>query len=197
MYARVATVQGQTDRLEEGIRTFREQIVPAAQQRAGFAGGYLLVDRPSGKALSISLWDSEEALRQSEQTADQQRGQVIQQLGASEPAVERYQVAFTEGELKGQAARVTTGEGMAESMETGLRYVREQVLPAVKAAPGFRGMLHLVNPQAGKVLGVAFVDSLEALRQSSANAEQLRAGAARAGVGGTRSAIDYEVAMHT
>jgi heme-degrading monooxygenase HmoA len=92
MYARVTTVQVPTDQQDESIRQFREQTIPAARQQAGFQGAYLLVDRQSGKAIGITLWESEAAMRQSEQMAQQQRSQVPLQPGAA-PSIERYEVA--------------------------------------------------------------------------------------------------------
>jgi heme-degrading monooxygenase HmoA len=195
MHARVTIVEGQPDRLEEGIRTFRERTLPLIQGRAGFGGAHLLVDRQQGRALAISLWESEGAMQQTEDAIARQREQAAQQMGASAPMVERYEVAFADGEPTGRAARVTAGEGMAESMDAGRRYVREHVVPAVTAAPGFRGMLHLEDRRAGKVLVVIFVDSEEALRQSAEAAQRLRAGAERAGIAGTRTGADYEVAV--
>ena len=195
MYARVTTVQGQADRLEEGIRTFQEQTVPFLRGQAGFKNAYLLVDRQQAKALAISVWESEEAMQQTEEAIAQQRQQAAQQMGASTPTVERYEVAFTEGNRSGRAARVTTGQGMTDSIDASLRYVRDQVLPVMQAAPGFGGVLHLVDRQHGAVLGIMFFDSEDALRQTTEQAQQLRAGADQAGVGGTRTAAEYEVVV--
>jgi heme-degrading monooxygenase HmoA len=49
--------------------------VPSLQEVEGFEGVYLLVDRQSGKVLTITLWESEEALRESEQEATQLRSE--------------------------------------------------------------------------------------------------------------------------
>jgi quinol monooxygenase YgiN len=38
----------------------REQTVPAAQQQEGFKGYIVLVDRSTGKGLTITLWEEEE-----------------------------------------------------------------------------------------------------------------------------------------
>ena len=195
MFARVTTVQGQPDRLDEGVRTFQEQTLPLIQGQPGFQGAYLLADRQQGKALAISLWESQEAMQQTEQAVAQQRTQAAQQMGGPEPTVERYEVAFTEGSRSGRYARATIGQGMTESMDQAQRYVREQVLPTLQAAPGFGGVLHLVDRQAGKVLGIMFFDSEDALRQTNEMAQQMRAGADQAGIGGTRTAAEYEVAV--
>jgi heme-degrading monooxygenase HmoA len=52
-----------TDRLES---FFSESVVPAAQEQEGFSGGLLLADAGSGKAVLISLWESEDHLRAGE-----------------------------------------------------------------------------------------------------------------------------------
>ena len=60
MYARVTTTQFSPYRLDESIHIAREQIVPAAQQQSGFKGYLMLVDRSTGKGITITLWDGEE-----------------------------------------------------------------------------------------------------------------------------------------
>lgn len=60
MYARLTIMQVDTDRIDEGIEFYQESIVPAAKTQKGFRGIYLLVDRKTGKSISLTLWDSEE-----------------------------------------------------------------------------------------------------------------------------------------
>jgi heme-degrading monooxygenase HmoA len=94
MFARATRIEGSPDRLDEAIRQFREQTLPAARGQSGFGGGMLLADRGSGAALAVTLWETEEDMSASEQFADQQRTQVASAAGASgQPRVERYEVA--------------------------------------------------------------------------------------------------------
>ena len=60
MYARVTTTQLSPYRLDESIHIAREQIVPAARQQSGFKGYLMLVDRSTGKGITITLWEGEE-----------------------------------------------------------------------------------------------------------------------------------------
>lgn len=60
MYARVTTTQFSPYRLDEAVHIAREEVVPAAQQQAGFKGYLMLVDRSTGKAITITLWEGEE-----------------------------------------------------------------------------------------------------------------------------------------
>ncbi len=59
MYARVTTTQYSPYRLEEGINIAREHTLPAAQQQSGFKGYLMLVDRSTGKGITITLWEEE------------------------------------------------------------------------------------------------------------------------------------------
>ncbi|MBI2868884.1 MAG: hypothetical protein HYX96_03555 [Chloroflexi bacterium] len=94
MFARVSTVQGTPDKIEAGIRHYREQVLPTANKLAGFKGAYLLVDRKSGKELSVTLWDTERHMQESAKTAEQLRSQASQAVAASQPAtVEMFEVA--------------------------------------------------------------------------------------------------------
>jgi|SRR5215216_4004505 hypothetical protein len=59
MFARVTTTQFSPYRLDEAINVARDHNLPAAQQQAGFKGYIMLVDRSSGKGITITLWEEE------------------------------------------------------------------------------------------------------------------------------------------
>ncbi len=93
MFARVSTIQGKQEQIDEGIRHYREQVLPAARKMAGFKGAYLLVDRKSGKNLGITLWETEKDLQASAAAADKLRGQASRIVDAAKaPTVEVYEV---------------------------------------------------------------------------------------------------------
>ena len=60
MFARLTIGQIKIDRIDEFIKGFEESVIPAAKSQKGYCGAYLLMDHKAGKAISISLWDSEE-----------------------------------------------------------------------------------------------------------------------------------------
>ena len=94
MLARLSTIQGKPQKVEDGIRQYREQVMSAVKKEAGFKGAYFLVDRKSGKEVSITLWDTEKDLQASAKAADQLRAQASQTVAASTPPiVEIYEVA--------------------------------------------------------------------------------------------------------
>jgi hypothetical protein len=56
----------------------------------GGQGGILLIDRESGSAMAITLWEDEAAMRASEEHANELRRAASEELGAAaEPLVER------------------------------------------------------------------------------------------------------------
>ena len=59
MYARVITSRAGRDGFGDLIRVVEQQL-PAARQRPGFAGFFLLTDDSTGNAINISLWQTRE-----------------------------------------------------------------------------------------------------------------------------------------
>ncbi len=97
MHARVTTISGSTDQLDEGVAGFRDNVVPALQEEDGGKGALLLVDRQTGKGIAITLWEDEQAMQASEERANALRAQASGEMGATEaPQVERYEVAVYE-----------------------------------------------------------------------------------------------------
>lgn len=94
MFARVTTVQGAANRVDEGIKSFRDTTLPAAQKLRGFKGSYLMVDRKSGKVVAFTLWDTEANLQASAAAASRLRADaVITATATQPPTVEVYEVA--------------------------------------------------------------------------------------------------------
>jgi heme-degrading monooxygenase HmoA len=92
MYARATTLRTSPDRIEEGVQDYRSGL---AEFRAieGNRGAFLLVDRDSGKGIGVTLWESEEAMRNSRAQADQLRRQAADSADADIASVEEYEVA--------------------------------------------------------------------------------------------------------
>ena len=65
-------------------------------QQDGFEGFILLGDAHSGKVLGVVPWESEEAMRASEEAADRMRGECAHATGAQIAGVERYEVRVFE-----------------------------------------------------------------------------------------------------
>jgi heme-degrading monooxygenase HmoA len=94
MFAQVNSVQTATDKLA-GLVKWAEERLPAFRDTPGFKGLYLLADRQSGKIVTISLWDSEDDLRQNnEARGAQARREASSELGIASAPVDIYEVVL-------------------------------------------------------------------------------------------------------
>ncbi len=96
MHARMSSLEGPADQVDEGLRYIREQVLPLLQQQDGFNGFIVLGDRQSGKVVGVSFWESEEAMRASEEVGNRTRSESAEAVGAAVAAVERYEVGLFE-----------------------------------------------------------------------------------------------------
>jgi heme-degrading monooxygenase HmoA len=95
MFARIVTFQGKPNQVDAGIRNQREQVLPTVKKMSGFKGGYLLIDRKSGKQMVISLWDTEKDMQASSSAMGSLRTQFAKATGdANPPTVEIFEVAL-------------------------------------------------------------------------------------------------------
>ena len=92
MFARVQVLHQPADKLDALTDAARSQL-PALRELAGFNGCYYLIDRDNQKALVISLWETEQDLRQFEaDTPARQRSAA--QANIQPPPSEVFEVAF-------------------------------------------------------------------------------------------------------
>jgi hypothetical protein len=101
MYARVSYYSGSPEQVDVMISNWRDNVLPAVTQQMNEAGvkdhgAMVLVDRSSGKSISISFWETEDDMRVSEQLADRARGDAAHAVGGSVTGVERYEVVIDE-----------------------------------------------------------------------------------------------------
>ena len=94
MHARLSTYDGQADELTKG---FAAQTDPL-EQVDGFRAAYFGVS-DSGKAFSLTLWESEEALERSAERADEMRASATQPSGAQIQSVEHFEITTTAGDV--------------------------------------------------------------------------------------------------
>jgi heme-degrading monooxygenase HmoA len=91
MFARVSNYTGEPDELTRGFESARDDL----QQIEGFLQGYFCVDRGSGKGLTITLWENEQALEASAEQARQLRSRATEPSGATIDSVQHYEVTQT------------------------------------------------------------------------------------------------------
>jgi len=70
MYARVTINEVRSGKLDETVSHVQNSLLPAAKLQPGFKGFYLLTDRRNNRALTISLWETQDALEATSQGSE-------------------------------------------------------------------------------------------------------------------------------
>lgn len=96
VFARVTTLEASPEHLDEMNREGAEHILPALRMQEGFSGGLTLVDRPSGKVIAVTFWESERAMEITEEAAHWLRTFGVEAGEGRLKGVERYEVVFSE-----------------------------------------------------------------------------------------------------
>jgi heme-degrading monooxygenase HmoA len=93
MFARMTRYEGGSpEAIDEGLKLKKKVLPTAPGQTEGMSGAIFLVDRSSGTIVTISLWESEEAMNAGEEVAARLRAEAT---GEGETAsVEHYEVAL-------------------------------------------------------------------------------------------------------
>ena len=94
--ARVSSLEGSPERIDESVRDARESILPRAGQLPGWKGVIGLADRSSGRVKLITLWESADALEATEEQANRLRQEAADTGGQRIVGVDRYEVAVSE-----------------------------------------------------------------------------------------------------
>jgi len=94
MHARMSTLEGATDEMDEGLRDVKEHVLPLLKQQDGFKGFIALGNRQSGKLIGITFWESEQSMQASEELGDRMRSDTAEDTGDTIEDVERYEVGL-------------------------------------------------------------------------------------------------------
>jgi hypothetical protein len=92
MFARVSRYQIPQQRLGEVVSAFSGPI-DEIQALEGNRGGFLLIDRENSMALTVTMWDTEAAMRASEMATNRMRSNAIDALDGDILSVDRCEVA--------------------------------------------------------------------------------------------------------
>ena len=92
MYARLSTYEAGSGDIDQLVEAFGGD--DRLTQMPGILDAFLLVNRSSGKAVTVTLWDSEESIAASAGGATQLRQEATGAAGARIESVETYEVAL-------------------------------------------------------------------------------------------------------
>ncbi|HEV7641383.1 MAG TPA: hypothetical protein VGO39_10995 [Gaiellaceae bacterium] len=195
MYARVAA-------FEDRDLTLADESIAMVRDRArqgdtipGAHGFLMLVNREEGTALGITLFATEQELRDAEPAFEKMAGTIPEEMRGRRVSVEVYEVLMLDGGTGAKAARMSTLQGPPEQIDEGTRRAIEEVLPRLRSLEGFTGVMSLADRARGTTKMCTLWASDEALAASESDADKLRKQAAES-AGGTIAGVErYEVAV--
>jgi hypothetical protein len=95
MFARLTTAETKIARIAKLVKIYEESVVPAAKKQKGYCGAYLLIDRKTGKGVSVTLWDCEgDALANEKNRYYQEQLVKFMNILTKPPIREGYEVVF-------------------------------------------------------------------------------------------------------
>jgi serine phosphatase RsbU (regulator of sigma subunit) len=134
--------------IEYGLRRAWERL-PGVRQLEGLESAYFFVDRQRGRAIFISLWESEEAMNNSEEVMRPLRAEISGAFAANRVDVEHYEV----GDMLVQAIRER--ELLEQELEVA-RSIQQASLP--KEVPTLEGWEISPYYQPAREVGGDFYD---------------------------------------
>jgi hypothetical protein len=97
MVARTSTWKGSPEALDRWQAHVVEHVRPFVAGLPGNAGAIFLLDRESGCALTLTLWESEEAALETDKNAERSRASTVAATGMELVARGRYVVVARSG----------------------------------------------------------------------------------------------------
>jgi len=192
MYARVAAFENRdmtgADELIAKVKVERDPI-PGAQ------GFLMLIDRDKGTALGITLFGTEQAIRDAEPAFEQMAESIPAEQRGRRISIDTYEVLMQEGGTGAKAARISTLEGAPEQIDAGTRKAIEDVFPRVRELDGFAGVISLGDRGTGTTKVVTLWTSADALTASAEAADAARREMADSADGTIASVEQFEVAI--
>jgi quinol monooxygenase YgiN len=191
----------QPDRIDDGIALLNDELMSLVTHIHGCIGLSLLVDRSSGRYIATSSWDSEEAMRASNNNDQLQpvRQRLLDTLGADYLEVQEWEIAIFHRDHEspaGASARVTWARPPSGQLDAAIDALKTDVLPLLENEAGFCSASVLINREAGLLCGTVSFDSAAAVQGNREfGAEQRARMAERTGIEFV-DVIECEVPFH-
>ena len=197
MYARSTTIQAQPSSVDAGIAHVRDTVLPALEGTDGCLGLSLLVDRKSGRCIATSSWESDEAMRASEESIRPMRDQAAELFGGS-AQVEEWEIAAMHREHRsseGACVRATWVNVDPDQIDGGIDFYKTTILPALEELEGFCSASLLLDRASGRGVAAATFDNAEAIDRNKDQLDRIRATGSQEANAEVLDQCDFELAV--
>ena len=174
MFTRVVTLSGVED-VDAALAHIQEIAVPALRSQTGYKGLSISVDRAAGVVGTMSVWASEADRDASESGLAKLRDDAAAMFAADMKvdSFEEQVVEVSTPPAPGASLMVTRISMDPEKIGENLARFQAEVLPQIKATPGFRTLRTMMNTETGEgIVGSVWDD--DASMQAAAEAAMAR-----------------------
>lgn len=184
MFVRVNTVTGAKD-VDTGVALVRDKVVPVLRDQKGYRGLTVSGSHETGELGILSMWDSMADLEASEGAIAHLREETVAAIGGSVTVVKMEQVVGESGSeppAAGSSLRIIELSMAPAIVDDQINWFRENVVPELKSAAGFRFVRLMIDRNEGKgIVGSAWSDD-ETMHAGDAAAKTRQASAKERGV---------------
>jgi hypothetical protein len=183
MYARVTTLTGVKD-VDGFLASLQETSLEALRAQRGYKGLSVSADRSSGVVGTLTLWETEADRDASDSALAKLREEVTGQFAADTQVdtFEEQVVEMSRPPAVGSRLMVTRISLEPAKIDEHMEHFKQEVLPQIKAAPGFRSMRIMINPQTGEGIAGSVWDDEQTMRAAAEAAMARRPEATAQGV---------------
>jgi len=177
VYARSTTILAAPMSIDAGIAQVRDDVMPMLMEMDGCIGLSMLCDRESGRCIATSAWQSEEAMRASDEALRPVRDMVGTTLGGS-PMVQEWEIAVLHRDhrsVAGACVRVTWAKVDPSNLDRAIDVYKLASLPRLEDLAGFCSASLLVDRASGRCVTSVTYDSEEAMDLNQEAAASMRA----------------------
>ena len=176
-HARVLRLKAEPTNTDQAIRTWTSEILPLLKKQNGFRGATLVGNRKTGDGISVTYWESEQALKDARTHVRPQAEPIMEKTGSRIVEEDECEVMVQERiqpPKAGVFVRVTTVEADPAKTAEGIAYFKEKVVPVIRAQAGARYALLFVNRKSGRTFSASGWDTEKDLKASEAAITGLR-----------------------
>jgi heme-degrading monooxygenase HmoA len=179
MHTRVVSFTEAND-LDAGVRFVRDQVAPLIRQQHGYRGMTASVDRSKRVLSVLSVWDSPADREASDSALSKTREEGQNIIGGTMTVETFEQLLFevVEPPTVGSSLLIRRISMDPAKIDANIDFFNREVLPQLKAEPGFRAARNMINRQTGDGI-VATIWTDAASMAAAAEAAEVRRQAAQ------------------
>jgi heme-degrading monooxygenase HmoA len=183
MYTRVITLTGVND-VDAAVSVLRDAL-PVVQSQRGYQGMTASADRAGGVVGILSLWETEADRDASESALAKTRDEARAQLSAAAMTVEAFEervVELSRPPELGSPLMVTRISMDPAKVDENIEFFKREIAPQIAAAPGFRALRNMINPETGEGIVGSIWDDEPSMQAAAEAAQTRRSEATKRGV---------------